>query len=564
MATLESSVDTRPSPVPMVSKTSLPNVAYFCMELAIDQSLHIYSGGLGFLAGSYLRSAGRLDMPMVAVSILWSLGYGDQQIGGDGNVEIVYNKRDYDFLKDIGVTVEVPIFGRSVKARVLLLGPAVFGTVPVYFLTTDIPENSEEDRYLTAKLYDGDERIRISQEILLGVGGIRALKAVGYPMDILHMNEGHALPAVFELLSEPGANFESVRDKTVFTTHTPVAAGNETHDAHLLNEAGFFGKVSLDEAIGLGGGQNFSLTVAALRMSRRANGVSQLHGVVANNMWQWVDGRCPIVAITNAVSLEYWQDNRFRPLDLRNDDALHGLKRQMKQELLDYVAQTTGKQFDPDVLTVVWARRFTEYKRPNLIFRDMDRIKRLLEGHNAEGRKLQLIFSGKFHPNDTTGRDMFNQILHIARENQNVVVLTGPGYELDLSARLKKGADVWLNTPTRPLEASGTSGMSANLNATVHCSIYDGWAVEGTYSGVNGYLINHNGCEGHQQPDVRQHEDYESMMSILENEIVPTYYGNKPRWAELMRQSIHTAASYFNSDRMIIEYYVRLYQSVSV
>lgn len=561
---LESSGDTRQARVSAVRNTSLPNVAYFCMELAIDQSLHTYSGGLGFLAGSYLRSAGRLDMPMVAVSILWSFGYGDQQVGGDGNVEIVYNKREYDFLKDTGVTVDVPIFGRTVKARVLLLEPATFGTVPVYFLTTDFPENSEEDRYLTAKLYDGDEHIRISQEILLGVGGVRALKAVGYPMDILHLNEGHALPAVFELLGEPGANFESVRSKTVFTTHTPVAAGNETHDANLLSDAGFFGKVSIDEARSLGGGQNFSLTVAALRMSRRANGVSQLHGVVANNMWQWVDGRCPIVAITNAVSLEYWQDPRFQQLDLNNDDALLGLKRQMKQELFDYVAHTTGKQFDPDVLTIVWARRFTEYKRPTLIFRDMDRIKRLLEGHNPENRKLQLIFSGKFHPKDTTGRDMFNQILYYARENQNVAVLTGPGYELDLSAKLKKGADVWLNTPTRPLEASGTSGMSANLNAAIHCSIYDGWAVEGTYSGVNGYLINHNGCEVHQEPDVRQREDYESMMSILENEIVPTYYGDKHRWAELMRQSMHTTSSYFNSDRMIIEYYVRLYQSVSV
>ena len=498
-------------------------------------------------------------MPMVGVSLLWSRGYGDQQVGEDGNVEIVYKGRTYPFLKDTGVTVDVEIFGRTVKAKVLLLEPKTFGTVPTYFLTTDFEGNSDEDRYLTHKLYDGDERIRISQEILLGKGGMRALRALNLPVDIIHLNEGHALPAVFELLNEPGASFDKIREMTVFTTHTPVAAGNETHDANLLNEAGFFGNMPLNDAINLGGGQNFSLTVAALRMSRKANGVSQLHGVVANNMWQWVDGRCPIVAITNAVSKEYWQDKRLKQIDLHNNNELLALKRQMKTELFDYVAKHNNKQFNPDVLTIVWARRFTEYKRATLIFRDFERIKKLLEEN-----KVQLLFSGKFHPKDNTGRDMFNQILDYSRKLPNVAVLTGPGYELELSGLMKRGSDVWLNTPTRPLEASGTSGMAANLNAAVHCSIWDGWAVEGTYHGINGYLINHEGNEGHQEPEARNQSDYESMMRILENEILPTYYNNKGRWAELMRQSIYTAETYFNSDRMIVEYYVRLYQSVSV
>lgn len=537
---------------------SLPKVAYFSMEMAIDQSLPTYSGGLGFLSGSHMRSAGHLNLPMIGVSVLWGFGYGNQQVGTDGNVEIVYEKKNPTCLKDTGIVVDVNVYGKPLKIKALLLEPETFGTVPIYFLTTDIPENDAERRSWTDKLYDGDERIRIAQEIILGIGGLRVLKAAGENINLIHLNEGHALPAVFELLDDMKGDFDKVRHSTVFTTHTPVAAGNETHNAHLLAEAGFFGSMSVQEAIRLGG-EDFSLTVAALRMSRMANGVSQLHGLVANNMWHWVDNRCPIIAITNATNLEYWQDARFR--QAKTDEDLLALKRTMKSELFDYVKKNTGKTFDPDVLTVVWARRFTEYKRPTLILEDLARIKKL-----CGDKKIQLIYAGKFHPKDTTGRQLFNEVLQHAREIPELAVLTGPGYELDLSGLLKRGSDVWLNTPVRPLEASGTSGMSANMNGSIHFSIYDGWAVEGTFDGVNGYLIRER--DGHNMEflnaEDRHRQDYDLMMNILENEIIPTYYTNPTRWADLMKHAIRTSESYFNSDRMAIEYFVRLYEFITI
>jgi starch phosphorylase len=536
----------------------LPKVAYFSMEMAIDQSLHTYSGGLGFLSGSHMRSAGNLNLPMVGVTVLWGVGYGDQQVGADGNVEIVYVKREYDFLKDTGLTVDVEIFGQTVKVKALLLEPATFGTVPIYFLTTDIPENTPEQRSWSDKLYDGDQRIRIAQEIILGIGGLRILKAAGETLNLVHLNEGHALPAVFELLQDLDGDLEKVRQSTVFTTHTPVAAGNETHNVHLLDEAGFFAGLPVQEAIRLGG-EDFSLTVAALRMSRLANGVSQLHGLVANNMWHWVDNCCPIIAVTNATSLQYWQDKRIH--NVEDADKLLAVKREMKVELFDYIKKTTGKDFDPDVLTVVWARRFTEYKRPALILQDLERIKKLFGE-----KKIQLIYAGKFHPNDTTGRNIFNEVLEHARHIPELAVLTGPGYELELSGLLKRGSDVWLNTPVRPLEASGTSGMSANMNGSIHFSIYDGWAVEGTFDNINGYLIQERDGEALEflNAEDRHKQDYEIMMNILENEIIPTYYNNKSRWAELMLHAIRTSQGYFDSDRMAIEYYVRLYKSIAI
>jgi starch phosphorylase len=522
------------------------------MEMAIDQSLHIYSGGLGFLSGSHMLSAGYMNLPMVGLTILWTVGYGEQQVDENGEVEIAYVERDYPFLKDTGIIVDVTIFGQPVKVKAFLLEPEVFGTVPIYLLTTNIPENTPEQRQLTYKLYDGEQRIRISQEIILGIGGMRVLKAAKVPFDVIHLNEGHALPAAFELMADYGGNLDAVRQRTVFTTHTPVAAGNESHPAYLLAEAGFFVNTSLDQAIHLGG-EEFSLTVAALRMSRMSNGVSQLHGMVANNMWSWVHERSPIVAITNAVNQRYWQDPRVAAA--KNSDDLLAVKREMKVELFDYVKQQTGKTFDPDVLTIVWARRFTEYKRAWLIFMDPERLETLLQEN-----KVQVLFAGKFHPNDTGGRQMFNNTLKQAEKYERVAVL--PNYELDLSGLLKRGSDIWLNTPLRPLEASGTSGMSANLNGALHVSIYDGWAVEGTYHGLNGFIINESGKDEYLPVEDRHRQDYESMMSMLENELIPMYYTNPKRWAELMRNAIHMAESYFHSDRMAIEYFNRLYKPI--
>ena len=532
---------------------TLPNVAYFSMEIAIDQSLKTYSGGLGFLAGSHMLSAGYLQMPMVGVTILWSYGYYDQRIAHDGQVEVAYIRKYYDFLQDTGLQTEVDIFGEKVKVKALLVKPELFGTCPVYLLTTDFEGNSEWARSISHKLYDGNEKIRIAQETVLGIAGVRILQAAGYNFDVIHMNEGHALPAAFELLRQYNGDLNEVKRHTVFTTHTPVAAGNEVHWVDTLLEGGFFSGASRETAVSLGG-ENFSLTVAALRMSRLANAVSQLHGLVSNNMWEWVEGRCPIRAITNAVNLHYWQDERIKYA--QTAEELLAVKREMKVELFEYIANVAGKRFNPDVLTITWARRFADYKRAWLILMDKDRINKLLDEN-----KVQIIFAGKFHPDDVMGKEMFNKLLNRSHSLNNVVVL--PGYELQLSGMLKRGSDIWLNTPLRPFEASGTSGMSANMNGALHLSIYDGWTVEGTFHGINGYTVEYPELDAEMTWEERHWKDHECVMDIIEKEIIPTYYENKEEWARLMRQAIRTSEAYFNSDRMVIEYYNRLYKPIA-
>ena len=532
---------------------SLPNVAYFSMEIALDQSLSTYSGGLGFLAGSHMLSAGYLQMPMVGVTMLWSYGYYDQRIDHSGQVEVAYIRKYYDFLTDIDVTVEVDTFGEKVKVKAYRVEPELFGACPVYLLTTDIEGNSEWAKRISHRLYDGDERIRIAQETILGIAGVRVLQKVGCNFDVIHMNEGHALPAAFELLRQYNGDLEEVKKKTVFTTHTPVAAGNEVHWVDTLMEGGFFAGCSRERAVQLGG-ENFSLTVAALRMSRIANAVSQLHGLVANKMWEWVDGRCPIRAITNAVNLHYWQDKRMS--GDASDEELLNAKLEMKKKLFKYIANVAGKRFDPNVLTITWARRFADYKRAWLILMNKERIEKLLNEN-----KIQIIFAGKFHPDDVMGKEMFNKLLNRSHTLKNVVVL--PGYELKLSGMLKRGSDIWLNTPLRPFEASGTSGMSANANGALHLSIFDGWTVEGTFNGINGYTVEYEGLDDDMPWEERHWKDHECVMSIIEDQIIPTYYNNKPEWARMMRQAIRTAEAYFNSDRMVIEYYNRLYKPIA-
>src|SRR5574344_686939 len=532
---------------------TLPKVAYFSMEIAMDQSLSTYSGGLGFLAGSHMQSAGYLEMPIVGVTMLWSYGYYDQRLDHNGQVEVAYIRKYYDFLTDLDIYTEVDSFGEKVKVKAYRVEPELFGTCPVYLLTTDIEGNSEWARSISYKLYDGDQKIRIAQETILGIAGVKILQAIGYNFDVIHMNEGHALPAAFELLRQYNGDVEQVKRRTVFTTHTPVAAGNEVHWVDTLMQGGFFAGCPREKVVALGG-ENFSLTVAALRMSRIANAVSQLHGRVANKMWEGVEDRGAIRAITSAVNLHYWQDPRIGAA--KSAQELLDVKREMKAELFKYIADTAGKRFDPDVLTITWARRFADYKRAWLILMDKDRLNKLLDEN-----KVQIIFAGKFHPDDVMGREMFNKILSRSHSLKNVVVL--PGYELELSGKLKRGSDIWLNTPLRPFEASGTSGMSANMNGTLHLSIYDGWTVEGTFDGINGYTVEYEGLDDEMPWEERHWKDHDCIMDIIENRIIPTYYDNKEEWARLMRQAMRTSAAYFNSDRMVIEYYNRLYKPIA-
>ncbi|ADV46266.1 alpha-glucan family phosphorylase [Nitratifractor salsuginis] len=529
-------------------------VAYFSMEFAIDQALKTYSGGLGFLAGSHMRSVNDRRQNTIGVGILWSYGYYDQGRHEDNTLKVEYRRKFYYFLKETGITVEVEINGKPVFVKAYLLPAETFESAPVILLSTDIFENDHLSRTITHKLYDANEETRVAQEIVLGIGGTRVLKALGLDIDIYHLNEGHALPLAFELMKEY-PELEELKKHIVFTTHTPEMAGNETHDAHFLERMGFFNGFSLDEVREKLDyhDADFSLTVGALKVSKRANAVSKIHEKVANEMWKNVPGRCEIISITNAQNMRYWSDKQLMSWMLEHEDyQLVGRKKHLKHQLFEEVADQTGKLFDPDVLTLVWARRFAEYKRPKLLIRDMERFKALI--HNSE-YPIQIIWAGKPYPLDQQAINEFNDLVRMSREFKNVAVLTG--YELRLSKLLKQGSDVWLNTPRWGREASGTSGMSAGINASVHFSIDDGWHAEFGKDGVNSFTI------PHADPSLPVEEidriDYERMMEKLEKVILPTYYDQPDKWLEIVKNGMNDIYIGFNTQNMVERYYKELY-----
>lgn len=530
-------------------------VAYFSMEFAIHQCLKIYSGGLGFLAGSHMRSAYELKQNMVGVGILWSYGYYDQSRNEDGTMKVVYRRKSYSFLEDTGIVVTVKINGNDVYIRAFLLKPDTFGSAPIYLLTTDIPENDYLSRTITHKLYEAHEETRIAQEIVLGIGGVKVVQKCGFDPEIYHMNEGHALPMVYYLYSQLGDR-DKVKEKIRFTTHTPEKAGNEEHDIYLLSRMGFFNNIPLEkvrEITGLENNENmFSLTLGALRFAKIANAVSQKHGEVANDMWKGYQNICPIIAITNAQNRKYWADKPLiNALEEHDDYGMLARKRHLKRELFDIVADQTGKLFDPEILTFVWARRFTEYKRAGLIKRDFEKFRELV---TRKDRPIQVIWAGKPHPNDTSGINLFNELVYLTKDIDSCAVLVG--YELELSMHLKKGADVWLNTPRVTREASGTSGMSAAMNGAINLSMNDGWYLEFEKHGVNGFTIFQDGNKSIPEQD---EEDFQNLMRVIENEIIPIYYGDPSRWLEIMKNSMNDVVPFFDSGRMANEYYTRLY-----
>ncbi len=531
-------------------------VAYFSMEFAIHQALKIYSGGLGFLAGSHMRSAFDLKQNMVGVGILWSFGYYDQGRTEDHSLRIDFVRKHYYFLEDLGVRATVKIHGQDVHIKAFYLPPDVFNSAPLILLSTDIPENDFLARTITHKLYDANEETRISQEIVLGVGGVKVLDALKQKIEIYHMNEGHALPLVYELYNRFG-DMRTLRRHVVFTTHTPEAAGNEEHNIHLLHKFGFFNGLDLDTVreITMTRDDTFSLTVGALRASKRTNAVSRFHGEVANRMWADCEGRSEIIYITNAQNKRFWMDKGMAAaLDNHEDYELVARKKHLKRMLFNIVADQTGKMFDPDVLTIVWARRFAEYKRPGLLKLDFERFRRLLE---HEERPIQVIWAGKPYPFDTNAVNTFNELIHISRGFKRMAVLTG--YELELSFMLKKGSDVWLNTPRVSREASGTSGMTASMNGSIHFSTDDGWHPEFARHGVNSFTIP---PIDHDKPVEEQDvEDNRNLMDILENEIIPTYYGRSEQWTQIMRNAMNDVLPTFDSGRMAHEYYLKMYDA---
>ena len=420
-------------------------VAYFSMEFAIDQALKIYSGGLGFLAGSHMRSVNDRRQNTIGVGILWSYGYYDQSRHEDNTLKVDYRRKFYYFLKETGIVVDVQINGKPVYVKAYILPAHTFESAPVILLTTDIFENDYLSRTITHKLYDANEETRVAQEIVLGIGGVKVLKALEQKIDIYHLNEGHALPLAFELMKEY-RELDRLKKHIVFTTHTPEMAGNESHDIDFLARMGFFNGFSKEEIQKRLDyyEQNFSLTVGALKVSKRANAVSKIHEKVANDMWKNIPGKCEIISITNAQNMRYWSDKQLLGGMLEHEDyKLVGRKKRLKHMLFEEVADQTGKLFDPDVLTIVWARRFAEYKRPKLLAYDMDRFRKLI--HNKK-YPVQIIWAGKPYPLDQSAIETFNELVMMSREFSNVAVLTG--YELRLSKLLKQGSDLWLNTPS--------------------------------------------------------------------------------------------------------------------
>ncbi len=528
--------------------------AYFSMEFAIDQPLKIYSGGLGFLAGSHMRSAFELKQNLVGIGILWKYGYYDQERNKDGTLQSSYIQKDYSFLTDIGITFPITIHNHTVHVKVYLLKPEVFNTVPMFLLSTDIAENDYLAQTICHRLYDSHESARIAQSILLGVGGAKLLDVLGRETEIYHMNEGHALPLCFYLLDKY-KKLEEVKKRVVFTTHTPEKAGNEEHAIKTLEVLGFFQGVDRKTVLEMAAPDENTLnyTLAALRMAKRANGVSQLHGEVSRKMWKGFEGICEIGAITNAQNKRYWRDDALEAaLQNDNDKALVTRKKELKTKLFRIVANQTGKLFDPNVFTIVWARRFAAYKRANLLLADFERFKKLATNTKYP---IQIIWAGKPYPEDYNAINIFNDIYWKTKSLPNCTVLTG--YELWLSGHLKKGSDVWLNNPRLYHEASGTSGMTAAMNASVNVSIPDGWVPEFADHGKNSFII--NTADEKLSVEERDRIEAENLLTLLEKEVIPTYYDSPEKWNKIVKKAMKDVSPFFESSRMAQEYYEKMY-----
>lgn len=529
--------------------------AYFSMEFGIDAALKIYSGGLGYLAGSHMRSAYELKQNMIGIGMLWKYGYYDQVRDENSSMKVLHRERYYSFLEATDIIVPVEVQGHTVYVQAYYLDPSVFGTVPMYFLTTDIEDRNDYlSSTITHQLYVGNGPARVAQSIVLGVGGAKVVEALG-GADVYHMNEAHALPLAFHLYKKHD-NLAELRKQLVFTTHTPVRAGNEERDINFLNTMGFFAGVPLKTVRRITHhekGDNFGYTPAALVMAKRANGVSQLHAETSNKMWKHVEIREPIIGITNAQNQKFWQDKQLKAaLDADDDNALMARKRELKEELFKIVVDQTGHLLDPDVFTVVWARRFADYKRADLIMRNLHDFYELL---NRAEKPMQIIWAGKPYPGDGWAVDTFNRLVRMTRLTHTAAIITG--YEMSLSAAVKKGSDLWLNTPRRPKEASGTSGMTAAMNASVNFSTFDGWIPEFSKHGHNSFVI--PPADESAPVEAQDTHDYEQMMRILKEEIIPTYYDKPARWTEIVKNSMREVVPYFDSGRMADEYYTKLY-----
>ena len=599
------------------------SIAYFSAEFALHQSLPIYAGGLGVLAGDHCKEASDLGVPLIGVGFMYPQGYFHQSMTADGWQQEVYERLNWtDAPIEPALTPDgkpcvtaVPLGNRTVLVAVWRVR---VGRVKLYLLDTDLEENAPWDRELSARLYGGDRETRCMQEVILGIGGVRVLKAMGSDPAVYHLNEGHAAFVVLQRIRdfcEQGWSFdaalEEVRRTTVFTTHTPVPAGHDAFPFHLVEThlAGAWGDLGQyrDRFLALGhhdngGGALFNMTALAMRTAGAVNGVSQLHGEVTKQMWQpiWPGTsyeELPVKSLTNGVHVPTWMSSEMagvlgrhlgpdwldqhddptltaRVLEIP-DEEIWAARQSLRGFLFNFIRErarqrwtdgapparvlAAGTMFDQNTLTIGFARRFTGYKRPELIFSDPDRLARIL---NAHGRAVQLVFAGKAHPADDGGKHHIQSIYRRALDPKfGGRIAFVEGYDLHVAHFLVQGCDVWLNNPRKPLEASGTSGMKAAINGTPHMSIGDGWWAEG-FTGENGWLI-----EGHADPNDQGAQDWadvQALYTLLEEQLVPAFYdrdqaGIPHRWVQIVKQSIATVLPRFSTRRMVKEYVRDMY-----
>lgn len=532
-------------------------VAYFSMEFAIAQPLKIYSGGLGFLSGSHLRSAYELRQNLIGIGILWKYGYYDQVRNQDQTLQVSWMEKIYHFLEDTGIKFEISIHEHPVWVKVMYLPPTTFNSAPLFLMTTDIPENDYISQTITHRLYDANVATKVAQFILLGVGGAKLLDKIGFNPEVYHLNEAHGVSAAFYLYQKYGRNMEEVKKRLVFTTHTPEEAGNEKHDIYLCHKMSYFCGLTVDEVKQVTGmpDDQFNHSLAALRFARIANGVSQLHGEVSRRMWEKYDNVCPILAITNAQNWRYWSDKQlYRAREAGDDWYFDDRKRYLKKRAFEIVADQTGKLFDHHVFTIVWARRFAGYKRASFLTSDKERFEALVSNTKYP---VQIIWAGKPYPVDYPAISEFNNLVHLSKKYSNVAVLIG--YELALSKRMKQAADCWLNNPRVPREASGTSGMTAAMNGAVNFSTNDGWIPEFIHPGNNGFVVP---PANYEQMNVQEQDQYDldKIYDMLNNEILPMYYDNYDTWRQIVKNGMRDVQLQFDSNRMAEEYYEQLYK----
>jgi len=561
--------------------TKEPKIAYFSMEIGIQNDIPTYSGGLGVLAGDTIRAGADLKLPMVAVTLLTKKGYFIQELDEHGRQTqrpVSWDPNEYMVLLPARITVQIEGRDVLVQAWQYNVESLTRGCVPIFFLDTDVEWNNQEDREITHYLYGGDLAYRLKQEIILGIGGVRILHQLGFEIKKYHMNEGHSSLLTIELLNRFKRPIEDVwdeklvwdvrkvKDLCVFTTHTPVDAGHDRFPYDLVTK--ILGEpIPLNVLKELGGEENLNMTRLGLNLSEFINGVAKKHGEVSRNMFPGYE----ISAITNGVHTFTWTCDGFKAL---YDKYLPGWANEpelfvrigrvpeeeiwdthlaAKKNLFDYVLSTTGVEMNPDVLTIGFARRATAYKRADLIFSDIDRLEVIGSG------KLQIIYAGKAHPKDEMGKKLIEKIFSIKdRLKDKISMVYLKNYDMEIALRMVSGVDIWLNTPLRPREASGTSGMKAAHNGVINFSVLDGWWIEGHIEGFTGWSIGPSATET-TLTDNMDTRDADDLYNKLETIIIPTYYNDRHTWVRMMQNAIGKNAYYFNCHRMMRRYVTDAY-----